>query len=271
MMHKMLEKIVMWGKQQDSVRALVLEGSLAKQQDVDELSDLDINVWFTGEVPFGKTVEWLADIDDILIENQLHMETPAGEVATQLVIFQNGIKVDFSFWPIAYLENPFPYYEKKAILVDKGAYTDQIKRCIREKAKPPMEKADFDKIVNEFWFELHYVAKFLKRKEIWFVQDIQAGIRTNYLLPMLEEQARITKRNPSFSGRKIGTWLDPAYFNRLPSIFADYSLEANWQAMWAEIVLFEEVSHFISQHYQFELPTAKIEGMKRLLQAIQEG
>lgn len=267
----MIEKIVTWAQHQNQVCALVLEGSLAKKQDVDALSDLDINVWFTGEVPFGKTVEWLAEIGDVLIENQLHMDTPAGEIATQLVIFQNGIKVDFSFWPITYLENPFPYYEKMEILLDKGTYAEQIKRCVREKTKLAMEKADFNQIVNEFWFELHYVAKFLKRKEIWFVQDIQAGIRANYLLPMLEEQARITEQNPSFSGRKMETWLDPVYFNRLPSIFADYSLEANWQAMWEEIAIFEEVSDFIRKHYQFELPTAKIEGMKRLIRGIQEG
>lgn len=267
----MLEKIIAWAKQQDQVRALVLEGSLAKKQDVDELSDLDINVWFTGEVPFGKTVEWLAEIGDVLIENQLHMDTPAGEIATQLVIFQNGVKVDFSFWPIALLENPFPYYEKMEILIDKDVHTKQIQQCVQEKPKSPMTKAVFDKIVNEFWFELHYVAKFLKREEVWFVQSIQAGIRENYLLPLLEEKARITGRNASFSGRKIETWLYSAYFERLPSIFANYSLEANWRAMWEEIKLFEDISAYISAYYQFELPTVTLEAMKRLLREIQEG
>ncbi|MBA3925792.1 aminoglycoside 6-adenylyltransferase [Listeria rustica] len=268
---EIVEKIILWGEQQEQVCALVLEGSLAKQQGVDQLSDLDINVWFTGDVSFGKTVDWLAEIGDVLIENQLHMDSPAGEVATQLVLFQNGVKVDFSFWPIAYLEKPFPYYEKMEILLDKDRHTEQINLCLCEKKYISMKKSYFDHIVNEFWFELHYVAKFLKREEIWFVQSIQAGIRDNYLLPFLEEQARIHERDVFFSGRKIESWMEPSNLKRFPSIFPDYSLAANWQAMWAEIALFEEVSHFISQHYQFELPTAKIEGMKRLLRDIQEG
>lgn len=267
----MLEEIIMWAKKQEQVRALVLEGSLAKQQGVDELSDLDINVWFSGELLFGRKVEWLKEIGDVLIETPLHMDSPAGEVATQLVIFQSGIKVDFSFWPITFLENPFPYYEKMEILIDKDAHTEQIKRCVHEQSKLPMTKLTFDKIVNEFWFELHYVAKFLKREEIWFVQSIQAGIRENYLLPLLEEQARIAGRNTSFSGRNIELWLNSVHLERLPSIFADYSLETNWQAMWEEIALFEDISQFISTYYQFELPTAMIEGMKNLLRKIQEG
>lgn len=267
----MLDKIIMWAKQQEQVRALILEGSLAKQQDVDELSDLDINVWFSGEVLFGKTVEWLAEIGDVLIENQLQMSSPAGEIATQLVIFQNGVKVDFSFWPVAFLENPFPYYDKMEILIDKDGYTEQIKRCTQEKRKLPMTKIVFDKIVNEFWFELHYVAKFLKREEIWFVQSVQAGIRENYLLPLLEEHAQIAGQNTFFSGRKIETWLDSTYLEHVPLIFAGHSLEANWRAMWEEIALFEDISHSIGVYYQFELPTNKIEGMKRLLLKIQEG
>ncbi|EUJ25107.1 hypothetical protein PGRAN_00155 [Listeria grandensis FSL F6-0971] len=78
MRNKLLERIVAWGEEQAQVRALVLEGSLAKQQGIDELSDVDINVWYEGEISFGKTIPWLADIGDVLIENRLQMETPAG-------------------------------------------------------------------------------------------------------------------------------------------------------------------------------------------------
>ncbi|MBC1937362.1 aminoglycoside 6-adenylyltransferase [Listeria grandensis] len=268
MRYNILERIVAWGKEQAQVRALVLEGSLAKQQSIDELSDLDINVWYEGEIPFGQTISWLADIGEVLIENRLQMETPAGMINTQLVIFGNGVKVDFSFWPVSLLEKAFPYYEKLEILLDKDSQAGQIKQCISEKKGARMEKAEFDRIVNEFWFELHYVAKFLKRGEIWFVQGIQAGIRENYLLPLLEESARLKGLKPSFSGRKIENWTDTT---RLAAIFADYSLASNWQAMWEEIALFEEISNFIALQYHFALPQVKIERMKNLLRGIQEG
>ncbi|EUJ34437.1 hypothetical protein PWEIH_17033 [Listeria weihenstephanensis FSL R9-0317] len=259
-----------WGKSQPKVKALVLEGSLAKQQDVDDLSDLDINIWYDGDVHYGKNRDWLVEIGDVLIDTQLHMETPAGNIATQLVLFQNGVKVDFSFWPISLLDNPFPYYEKLEILLDKDQYADKIQLCLLEKKWEPITNATFDQIVNEFWFELHYVAKFIKREDIWFVQDIQAGIRENYLLPLLEEKARIEGQEISFSGRKIEKWTSKPIVSKFPAIFADYTVASNWQAMWEEITLFEEVSHFIASTYHFRLPTVKIEGMKALLLKIQE-
>lgn len=266
----MLARIISWGKSREEVCALVLEGSYAKEEGVDDLSDLDINIWFDGALTFGQGTQWLEAIGVVLIENPLTMTTPAGEIQTQLVIFENGVKVDFSFWPISLLEKPFPYYEKLQVLVDKEDYARKINRCIAKNEKLPLSESSFQELVNEFWFELHYVAKFLKRGEVWFVKGIQAGIRENYFLPLFEECARIEGVKTSFSGRKIEKWLPSVFVKRLPCLFAGYDVADGWQVMWEEIALFEEVSLFVARNRYFDLPVAKIEGMKALLKQIQE-
>lgn len=270
LLNDMLMRIISWGERKAEVRALVLEGSYAKEEGVDDLSDLDINIWFEGALTFGQGTQWLEAIGAVLIETPLTMTNPAGEVLTQLVIFENGVKVDFSFWPVEMLEKPFPYYEKLQVLVDKDDYARKINCCITKSEKLPLPEARFQKLVNEFWFELHYVAKFLKRGEVWFVQGIQAGIRENYFLPLFEECARIEGVKTSFSGRQIEKWLPSVFVKRLSCLFAGYDVADGWQVMWEEIALFEEVSLFVARNRDFDLPVAKIEGMKALLKQIQE-
>ncbi|MBC2326019.1 aminoglycoside 6-adenylyltransferase [Listeria booriae] len=270
MLDELLARIIAWAEGEARVGAVVLEGSLAKNEDVDDLSDLDVNIWFEGDLAFGRGTEWLTDIGEVLIENPLDMMSSAGEIRTQLVIFENGEKVDFSFWSVSLLEKPFPYYEKFEMLVDKDNYVAKISKCVTENKKVALAKSEFERIVNEFWFELHYVAKFLKRREVWFVQGIQAGIRENYFLPLFEECARIEGVKTSFSGRKIEKWLPSVFVKRLPCLFAGYDVADGWQVMWEEIALFEEVSLFVARNRDFDLRVAKIEGMKALLKQIQE-
>ncbi len=94
---KILEKIVGWGRKNKSVQVLVLTGSRARG-DADELSDYDVVVFSKDPrpciPPIGKV--WVC-LPEIAVRE--------GKVfPTRLVIYENGINVDFTFLPIEMIQ-----------------------------------------------------------------------------------------------------------------------------------------------------------------------
>ena len=57
-----LSKLVEWGHNEEGIRSMILTGSRAREGLIDELSDYDIAVFTTDNLPFTKDTEWLASM-----------------------------------------------------------------------------------------------------------------------------------------------------------------------------------------------------------------
>ncbi|EAJ3353728.1 adenylyltransferase, partial [Campylobacter jejuni] len=94
-----------------------------------------------------------------------------------LVIFKNGMRVDFKFIPLKSLKHYYKFEPLSKALIDKD---QRFKKTQNENVfciKKPTEK-DFDEICNEFYFTFTKLEKALLRKQF---------IMSNYLLNSMRE------------------------------------------------------------------------------------
>ncbi len=215
---EILQKIVTYFQTEESVKMLVQEGSFAKKEHIDKWSDLDINVWFEGSRDFTKELTWLEKIGYPLVAVPLDFPVQK-EMRSLIVIFDNGVKVDFSFWPLRLLESPFPYYKKYLVLLDKKEFSEKLIPFLQKEDEARIGETEFQTLVDEFYLEMHYVAKFLKRGDFWFVGQLEAGIRENYFLPLLEEIAYLAGKKPHFLGRRMADWLPTVWLDKIQLLF----------------------------------------------------
>ncbi|EUJ30303.1 streptomycin aminoglycoside 6-adenyltransferase [Listeria floridensis FSL S10-1187] len=212
-----LAQILKFAEQTEEIRMVVQEGSLAKERYVDELSDLDLNFWIEGERDFSAG-HWLEQIMETLVAVPLDFPVAKG-MRSLIVIFENGVKADFSFWPIEMLAKPFPYYERYLVLLDKENLAKNLTRFLVMDSKEPLSEAVFHDLVDQFYLEAHYVAKFTCRGERFFVFNLEAGMREQYLLPLLDELSRLNGQEPEFSGRHMAEWLEPSWLRKVELFF----------------------------------------------------
>ncbi|EAJ6885352.1 adenylyltransferase, partial [Campylobacter jejuni] len=94
-----------------------------------------------------------------------------------LVIFKNGVRIDFKFIPLKSLKHYYKFEPLSKALIDKD---QRFKKTQNENVfciKKPTEK-DFDEICNEFYFTFTKLEKALLRKQF---------IMSNYLLNSMRE------------------------------------------------------------------------------------
>ncbi|MDE3046301.1 MAG: aminoglycoside 6-adenylyltransferase, partial [Verrucomicrobiota bacterium] len=110
--------------------------------------------------------------------------------------------------------------------------------------KKPSEQ-EFQRVINEFWFEVHHVAKYLKREDLWSVKFRSGSIYDNFLLKMIEwnEQA---KRNWESQlpplGKRMRSWVDADTWKALHQIFAHFDSSDSRRGLLHLIELFRKIA-----------------------------
>ena len=94
-----LEKIVEWGRKEEAIKALILLGSRASHHPVDHYSDYDISVFCDNSTPYTETEGWLSQFGPVWVCVKEKIVREGKTFPTRLVIFEGGVKVDFSFFP----------------------------------------------------------------------------------------------------------------------------------------------------------------------------
>src|SRR5918912_3839456 len=100
---------------------------------------------------------------------------------------------------------------------------------------PPKPSAQrYQDVVEEFWYETTYVAKYLWRDELVAARTVLDGIlRREVLQPMLEwliEVEHDWSVNPGTLGRSLKRYVRPAVWAQLEQTYAGPAMEANWRA-----------------------------------------
>ena len=160
------------------------------------------------------------------------------EIPTRLTIFDPYFKVDFSFHSLELLNKiidgdalPDEYNIGYQVLLDKqGLAAKLAKPTFRGFIIKKPHEHEFQKNVDEFWFEVYHVAKYLSRGDLWtaMVRDRSAK---EFLLQMLQwhkaihEHWNISLKN---SGKEMKTWLDKNVWDELSLCFAKFNTVDSW-------------------------------------------
>jgi len=247
-----LSRIVDWATNEERIRAVILTGSRAGGEPPDDLADYDIALFVTDSQPYIDNDSWMSAIDDVWIF------VPAtgmyrGEVyATRLIIFRDGVKVDFSFLTVDALKGivnarPLPedYDLGYRVLLDKSRATSGMMAPSFEayRGGRPMEREFLD-CINEFWFEGYHVAKYLKRRDLWAVKFRDWSTK-EHLMKMIQwhEKAKHSwdyRTHPL--GKEVKFWIDPETWKSLHRCFGHFDGEDSRKAMFETFKLFERIS-----------------------------
>ena len=250
--HPKLESIRQWARQEEAIRALIVTGSLARDDGTsDEFSDLDVQIITPDVKRYTIDDSWLDGLGEVWIRFPLCQDLPY-----RLVWFNGGIKVDFQFLDVDHIRAADLSDEYKRgyhILMDKDDIFRDLPPSPHIFPQPPSPThAEVQAAINEFWFEAIHVAQFIRRREFWVVKHRDWTMKTN-LLRMLEWHARLTQKEPVNTwllGRRISSWADDETKVAIEGIWGGWDAAELWGAFFVQLKLFRRLSRDVSAALQ---------------------
>lgn len=250
-----------WAESNENIRGMVLTSSrVIPGSTIDFLSDYDIELYVSDLTPFADNDDWLAFLGTIMVRwPYLPRSTMNPDWITRLVLFQDGVRVDFQITDNRAVPSN-AYSNGRKILIDK----DQLFTSLEEPTytdylvKRPMPQ-QYEELVHEFWWDAIYVPKYLYRGELPFAKYmLDHTLRHLFLHPMIEWYiGTITdwNANPGVWGRRFKYYLEKEHWWQLESTYAGAGLEENWAAFFAMLDLFSSLAKEVGRYLGVEYPS----------------
>ena len=267
---QLIERIAAWARGRPDLRAVLVLGSRARSDHpADPWSDLDVVLVTTDPDVYLAGVDWLEALGTVWIT--FLEPTAVGGQLERRVLFAGGLDVDFSIVPyrdVDMMERQGLPPEVAAvfrrgvrILLDRDGFALRLAAAARLQAAavPGPSQADFDQLCHDFWYHAVWVARKLRRGEIWTALMCCDGYMKRRLLTLVEWHAR-AGRGPQWdtwhAGRFLERWADPRVLQGLRGAFAHYDAGDVRRALVATMDLFRwaaaETAGLLGLHYPAE-------------------
>jgi len=146
------------------------------------------------------------------------------------------------------------------ILVDKDGTLARLQTPPRRPPRHPPSEEDFLALVERFWHGPIWIAKHLRRGELWRVKTLAEAPGHLSLLQMLEWHA-CARNGWEYDtwdrGRFLEEWADPRAVVALREVFGRYDADDTWRALFASMGLFRwlamETATSLGYRYPVEL------------------
>jgi len=263
-----------------NIVAVLITGSMANpNRKIDVLSDLDI-IFISKDLEiliddkswrkeFGKILSFFND--DFLLENI--------KTHTCLVLYDDYIRIDFSIWSTDLIKriiqkDQLPEYLDIGykVLVDKNNLLDNLKEPTYQayKIDKPTEK-EFLKNVNDFWWDITYIAKYLWRDQFYFAKRMDYFIKFKLVRQMIDWKIGLENKwdvNTGKFGTKYKKYLDNSTWIKLKDTFSDGNMENNWETLFKMISFYSDISKEIAEKLNFNYPKKRDEMVTELIEKI---
>jgi aminoglycoside 6-adenylyltransferase len=272
-------RVTAWAETQANIRTILVVGSRARcDHPGDVWADLDLMLFATDFAAYLARTEWLDEIG--LVWVCVPQQTGAGDPEL-LVLFDGGYKVDFVFYPMAELERltqasslPNVYRRGYYTLVDKDGRAARLPAPSFQPlpSTPPMDNV-FLLTVNSFWYGAVYVAKQIRRRELWVVK-VRDWTTKEFLLTMLEWHAR-SRHGWTYDtwhdGRFLSAWSDPPIWTALHDTFGHFDAPDSWRALLATMDLFRRLATETAASLGYVYPTPLDERVTEFVRTLYAG
>ncbi|REC61162.1 AadS family aminoglycoside 6-adenylyltransferase [Chryseobacterium pennae] len=263
-----LEQIIHWAENNPDIRAVLLTSSLVNPYaPVDDFSDLDVELVFQNRKAYEDHNEWISLFGEPISMIEEDDTVFDGKHAMKMVLYKDHVKVDFKLYQVSEFSEEVKK-EKLSddwdvgykVLIDKDGLTKDLKAPTYQSIMihQPTEK-EFRQLQNDFWWDTMYVAKCLKRGDIFYAKFMSEDIlRTDYLVPLIEwyiasfhDWKNITTNK---HGRLFKKYLSAEEWNKVEATFSGSDLEENWTALFAFADLVHELGTVLAKKLNFEYP-----------------
>jgi len=256
-----LNNVVAWANGRTDIVALILTGSRARPDGmVDAPSDYDLEMFTTHPAAYTSSTAWMSDIGKVWV----YLPTTSNGCEMRLVVFDGGVKVDFSILPASALEAAVKFqnldelYERGfRVLIDKNGLASRLPSpSYRSPKRQSPTEAEFRAAVEEFWFEASHIPKYLQREDLWVVK-FRDWTMKELILRMMEWRT-IAVNGDSTDVRHIGMrmkdWVPSDDLLRLHEVYGRFDAADSWRALLATLSLFREVAKEIANELGYEYP-----------------
>lgn len=264
---EVVRRLTAWANAEDDVRALVLTSSRARADDtVDELSDYDVIAAVRDAPAFVERGSWRHAYGgpSATWGDEGHV---LGEATSfRGVVHDDGVKIDWTFWPDVLLERaagvaPLPDALDVGyrVLLDKdGATARWARPSFRAHIPRKPTPDEYRALVEEFWWSTTYVAKSLRRGEVFFAkavlaQDLAFGVVQRILEWRVELDHEWSLR-PGAYGRGLERLLARETWDELAATFVGTGVDENWEALFRLAALFRRVAREVGAALEYEYP-----------------
>ena len=278
-----LEQIIHWAENNPDIRAVLLTSSLVNPYaPVDDFSDLDVELVFENRASYESENEWIRLFGEPISMIEENDSVFDGKHAMKMILYKDHVKVDFKLYQVSeFIEEinretlPEDWDVGYRVLVDKDNLTKNLKPSTYQSVMihQPTEK-EFQQLMNDFWWDTTYVAKCLKRGDIFYAKFMSENIlRTDYLVPLIEwyiagnhDWNNITTNK---HGRLFKKYLPSGLWNKVEATFSGNDLEENWKALFACADLVHELGTSLAEKLHFIYPVKLEDDIHNYLTEIQ--
>lgn len=267
--HQLQNQLVAWAESVSAIHVILVVGSQARQvKPADEYSDLDISLYVSGNDEHEDEfyLHWMRDFSPVWMILEEHHD----ETKSWLILYQGGIKVDFSVTPIGALQTLID--EKTLwddqqrgykILLDKDGIAAQLPAptpFVPPPYTPPIQ-AQFIQCVEGYFYGAVYLAKQIKRGNLWKAKWADQ-IQQRMLLEMLEWHAHATHESPVdtyYRGDFMRDWISEATWWELHDVFAHFEAADSRKSLIASVRLFTRLTEETAAKLGYEYPRRMVE------------
>lgn len=263
-----LERIISWVENNSDIRAVLLTSSLVNPHaPVDDFSDLDIELVFENMQEYQANNQWIDLFGTPISMIEEDVSYFDGKHAMKMVLYADHVKVDFKLYQKSEFikevhEEALPedWDVGYKVLIDKDDLTKDIKRPTYQSIMihQPSEKR-FRQLINDFWWDTTYVAKCLKRDDLFYAKFMSEDvIRTDYLVPLIEWYIASTYNWKDITtnkhGRLFKKYLPEELWKQIEATFSGSNINDNWSALYSAADLVHELGTILSDRLSFEYP-----------------
>lgn len=265
-----IHRLIQWAEQQVPVRAMLLTSTRANPDaSADIFSDYDVILVVQDIHPFYQDRTWLEDFGEVLVVywDPIYPAPDYGiELTANVTQYQDGLKIDFTLWPVELLRRiakapalPADLDVGYIMLLDKDHLTDGMKAPTYTAYIPTRPSDDtYQTAIQEFFSDAPYVAKCLWRDELMPAKwCLDYDMKHKYLRQMLEWRVGCD-HNWSAPAGALGKGLKkrlPAeIWSQLEDTYVGAGIEENWEALFRTIALYRQVAIEVAGHLGYTYP-----------------
>lgn len=261
--------IAEWAASAAGVRAALLIGSRASPQGPrDGYSDHDVVLFLGPGHRLAERDEWLETFGRPLIIFRETTEHRSEPVATRLVQYRGGHRIDFTLSRVDLLRRiaeqgvlPDWLAAGYRVLVDHEGIAARLPppSTMAYVPRPPSGR-EYRAVVDEFWWEALYVAKHVGRGELLPARySLETVLRYRCLIPMLEWYVQVERRweqSVGVRGSGLRWLLEPADRETLDATYAGATLRGHAAALDAMTGLFSHAARAVARDLGYVYPAA---------------
>lgn len=260
-------KVAEWAARERGVGAALLIGSRASPQGArDDYSDHDVVLFLETGARLHQRDDWLEAFGRPLIVFHETAEHRGEPVPTRLVQYRGGHRIDFTLSRMELLrriveQDSLPDWLAAGyrVLLDRDGLADRLPppSAMAYVPRPPSE-GEYRAVVQEFWWETLYVAKYVGRNELLPARySLETVLRYRCLVPMLEWYVQVERQweqNVGVRGSGLRWLLEPSERELLDRSYAGDTLRSHGDALDAMIELFGHAARVVARDLGLHYP-----------------